>query len=225
MAILFNQENVFENVPIEEMAKYFISRIDLKPFYDSQRLLVNELGEIKVEYYKGSVFFFDHKHLNDESINKLEEVTRVLQNAYNYSNKFFENRFNLGKLYFSITDGEIEIHLESPNKDCSIDFNRQALLRSIKMSQQENSIREATAKLLSIIPTNHLSSAANFNSDTTPNVDFKDSDIHFANDNKLFTESLQNKASPVIKDHKKSHTGTYQESKANQSTQHSTNSR
>ncbi|KIE05903.1 hypothetical protein NF27_CG00830 [Candidatus Jidaibacter acanthamoeba] len=225
MAILFNQDNVFENVPIEEMAKYFISRIDLKPFYDSQKLLVNELGEIKVEYYKGSVFFFEHKHLNDESINKLEEVTKVLQNAYNYSNKFFENRFNLGKLYFSITDGEIEIHLESPNKDCSIDFNRQALLRSIKMSQQENSIREATAKLLSIIPTNHLSSAANVNSNTTPNVDFNISDIHLANDNKLLTEPLSNREALASRDYKKSHMEIYKDSKANQSTQHSTNSR
>ncbi|MBA8666937.1 hypothetical protein H1Q59_03405 [Holosporaceae bacterium 'Namur'] len=222
MAIISNQGNIFENATVEEMAKFFISIVDLKPFYE---LLVNELGEIKVEYYKGSFSFFEEEYLNEANITKLKKVTGVLQNAYNYSNKFFENRFNLGKLYFSITDGEIEIHLESPNKDCSIDFNRQALLRSIKMSQQENSIREATAKLLSIIPTSHLSSAANVNSDTTPNVDFNISDIHLANDNKLLTEPLSNREALASKNYKKSHTEIYKDSKANQSAQHSTNSR
>lgn len=215
MAILFNRENVFETVAVEEMAKYFISRVDLKPFYDLQKLLVNELGEIKVEYYKGSVSFFDDNHLNEANITKLRKVTGVLLDAYTYSGKFFDNCLNLGKVYFYVNEGEIEIHLESPNKDCSIDFNRQALLRSIKMSQQENLIKEATARLLSIIPVSSLSSAANINPDTSPKVDFKDSDIHFANDNKLFTESLQNKALPPLK----SHTEKYQESKANQSEQ------
>ncbi len=190
MAIILNKPNIFEGVPTEEMAAYFISRLDLCHAYAIEK--VNERGEIKAGYYKGSVFFFEEKELNEANINKLNEVAKIISNAYSYSKENGAGTVNSGEIYFHVKGGEIELHLISPNKDNSVDFNRKEIFKSIKISRDEHIIKEETNRLLSAI-SEYSSSTAKLETNTSPNINFSDIELNLANDNDNRVEAAQQK--------------------------------